>query len=111
MAANIYTKHILKNARIAEKWCIRDNGAGGLKLTYYVAAKRETVGDLVFKEGLQTKEGHELNILSFHLENDMLYVQCDGNIFYRILMMNMHDKRKDTCDELVKKLVKKVQQC
>lgn len=106
----VFSKYAMQNATPAHQWCIRPGAGASLKLTCFDATTHDTVGKLVFAGAHGgTMEGVETQIDFWHVDNKtgILYVRCDNGKIYRILSQNVHEKRIDSKEGVVRRLRKK----
>jgi hypothetical protein len=106
----VFTKYTMQHANVAHQWCIRPGTGSGLKLTCFDATTHDTVGKLVFSGAYGgTMEGIETQIEYWHVDDKsgILYLRCDNGKIYRILTQNVHEKRIDTKEGVIRRLTKK----
>lgn len=108
------SKKDIKNAIVAHQWCVRPGGINGLKLTHYFPTFSTNVNALTFKDkskpaigGIQS-QGEETIIRGFVIDqkSKILYVQCENEKIYRLLLMNSHQKHQvGTIDDVISTLM------
>lgn len=110
------SKKDIQNAIPANQWCVRPGGSNGLKLTHYFATLSTNNNTLTFKDkskpaigGIQS-QGEESIIQGFVVDqkSKILYVRCENEKIYRLLLMNSHQKHQvGTIDDVIGTLTTK----